>query len=169
MHFLDDRNHNKLHSCVVCKTNPVSITLLLPQGKSLTYEMVTGEASGKDKESPTIDDITLQNTLGQEAVFGDFFRTDEFDEDGVRQSYTLLTDSNVCGAWVLSPLYVRISLRLSISSYLLNCFVDIFFPRETGSFSVYATIPTDSESKCSPVPACIGIIRSWRWLWYNHV
>ncbi|CAN0438741.1 unnamed protein product [Ascophyllum nodosum] len=52
------------------------------EGKSLTYEMVTGEASGKDKESPTIDDITLQNTLGQEAVFGDFFRTDEFDEDG---------------------------------------------------------------------------------------
>lgn len=54
------------------------------QGRSLTYEMVTGESPGEDEESPPADEICLQKALTKEAFFVDFLRTDQYDEDGVR-------------------------------------------------------------------------------------
>ena len=48
--------------------------------------MVTGESPGEDEVSPQADELTLQTVVTQEAFFVDFLRTDEHDEDGVRQS-----------------------------------------------------------------------------------
>ncbi|CAN0142261.1 unnamed protein product, partial [Pylaiella littoralis] len=53
------------------------------QGRSLTYQTVTGESPGEDEESPPADEICLQKALTKEAFFVDFLRTDQYDEDGV--------------------------------------------------------------------------------------
>lgn len=55
------------------------------QGRSLTYQTVTGESPGEDEESPPADEICLQKALTKEAFFVDFLRTDQYDEDGVRR------------------------------------------------------------------------------------
>ncbi|CAM9172851.1 unnamed protein product [Hapterophycus canaliculatus] len=54
-----------------------------PEGRLLTYEMVTGESPGEDEESPPADEICLQKEVTKEAFFVNFLRTDEYDEDGV--------------------------------------------------------------------------------------
>ncbi|CBN78680.1 dynein heavy chain [Ectocarpus siliculosus] len=54
-----------------------------PEGRLLTYEMVTGESPGEDEVSPPTDEISLLKAITQEAFFVDFLRTDEYDEDGV--------------------------------------------------------------------------------------
>ncbi|CAM9708915.1 unnamed protein product, partial [Ectocarpus fasciculatus] len=54
-----------------------------PEGRLLTYEMVTGESPGEDEVSPPTDENSLQKAITQEAFFVDFLRTDEYDEDGV--------------------------------------------------------------------------------------
>lgn len=55
------------------------------QGRSLTYEMVTGERPEEGEESPPADEMCLQKALTKEAFFVDFLRTDQYDEDGVRK------------------------------------------------------------------------------------
>lgn len=52
--------------------------------------MVTGESPGEDEVSPQADDVTLQTVVTQEALFVDFLRTDEHDEDGVSHFHVLI-------------------------------------------------------------------------------
>lgn len=61
-----------------------SLSRRRPQGGSLTYDMVAGEAPTGDEDCPPLDEIRLLGLVTKEAFFVDFLRSDEYDEDGVR-------------------------------------------------------------------------------------